>query len=176
LGITLNRVWNAVLNDTFAFNPSLLLNTRFGVSRRFEGRVPLHEGEVTLGQLGFANAVQAAAPEQNFPTVAFATYSQWGPPGGDRIRRGNDIYTAVADITKISGRHTIIAGVDVRLYNQTPYQAGSPSGTYSFSQSFTQGPDPLRSTLTAGDAFASLLTGYGSGSISSVPALAIRNQ
>lgn len=175
LGITLNRVWNAVLNDTFAFSPSLLLNVRYGLSRRFEGRVPLHGDEVTLGQLGFPNAVEAAAPEQNFPTVAFTTYSQWGPPGGDRIRRGNDIHTGVADLTRISGRHTFIAGVDFRLYNQTPYQAGSPSGNYSFSPSFTQGPDPLRSTLTAGDALASFLTGFGSGSISSVPALAIRN-
>lgn len=175
LGITLNRVWNAVLNDTFAFSPSLLLNVRYGISRRFEGRVPLHEGDVTLGQLGFPRAVEAAAPEQNFPTVAFTTYSQWGPPGGDRIRRGNDIHTGVADVTRISGRHTLIAGVDVRMYNQTPYQAGSPSGNYSFSPAFTQGPDPLRSTLTAGDALASLLTGFGSGSISSVPALAIRN-
>ncbi len=175
LGITLNRVWNAVLNDTFAFSPTMLLNVRYGISRRFEGRVPLHGGEVTLGQLGFARAVEAAAPEQNFPTVSFSTYSQWGPPGGDRIRRGNDIHTAVADVTKISGRHTVIAGIDGRLYNQTPYQAGSPSGGYSFSQSFTQGPDPLRSTLTAGDSLASLLTGFGSGSISSVPALAIRN-
>lgn len=175
LGITLNRVWNTVLNDTFTFSPSLLLNVRYGISRRFEGRVPLHGGEVTLGQLGFPRAVEAAAPEQNFPTVAFTTYSQWGPPGGDRIRRGNDIHTGVADLTKISGRHTIITGVDLRLYNQTPYQAGSPSGSYNFSPSFTQGPDPLRSTLTAGDALASLLTGFGAGSISSVPALAIRN-
>jgi len=175
LGIGLNKVWNGVINDTFAFSPTLLLNTRVGVSRRYEGRVPLHGGEITLGQLGFPRAVEAAAPEQNFPTVSFATYSQWGPPGGDRIRRGNDIYTAVADLTKISGRHTVIAGADFRIYNQTPYQAGSPSGGYSFSQSYTQGPDPLRSSLTAGDALASLLTGYGTGSISSVPALAIRN-
>lgn len=175
LGITLNRVWNAVLNDTVAISPSFLLNVRYGISRRFEGRAPLHAGEVTLGQLGFPGAVEAAAPEQNFPTVSFATYSQWGPPGGDRIRRGNDIHTIVADVTKIAGRHTVVAGADGRLYNQTPYQAGSPSGSYSFSQSFTQGPDPLRATLTAGDALASLLTGFGAGSISSVPALAIRN-
>ncbi|MEJ7608456.1 MAG: TonB-dependent receptor [Bryobacteraceae bacterium] len=97
-----------------------------------------------------------------------------GSPGGDRIRRGNDIHTAVADFTEIRGRHTIIAGIDFRLYNQT-LPGRRPRGAYGFSQAFTQGPDPLRSSLTSGDAFASFLTGYGGGSISSVPALAIRN-
>ncbi|MEJ7608457.1 MAG: carboxypeptidase-like regulatory domain-containing protein [Bryobacteraceae bacterium] len=75
LGITLNKVWNAVINDTFAFSPTRLLNWRYGLSRRFEGRVPLHEGEVTLSQLGFPRAVEAAAPEQIFPQVTFSNYT-----------------------------------------------------------------------------------------------------
>ncbi|HEY3841065.1 MAG TPA: TonB-dependent receptor, partial [Bryobacteraceae bacterium] len=42
----------------------------------------------------------------------------------------------------------------------------SPGGTYSFTQAFTQGPNPLTSSGTAGDAFASMLLGTpASGSI-----------
>ena len=128
-----------------------------------------------LTDLGFPSSIAAASQEQTFPTITFSNYGQWGPPGGDRIRRGNDIHTWVADVTEIHGRHTLNFGGDLRLYNQTPFQGGSPSGAYSFSQSFTQGPNPVASSLTAGDAFASLLTGFGAGSINSVPALAIRN-
>ncbi|MBM3741078.1 MAG: TonB-dependent receptor, partial [Acidobacteria bacterium] len=72
-------------------------------------------------------------------------------------------------------RHTVVFGGDFRLYNQTPFQGGVPSGSYGFGREFTQGPDPQRATLTAGDGFASLLLGYGSGSINRVPAFAIRN-
>jgi Carboxypeptidase regulatory-like domain len=175
LGIIVNRVFNFVLNGTYTFSPSRLLNWRYGVTRRFEGRSPIHDGEVKLTELGFPAAIAAASQEQTFPTITFSNYGQWGPPGGDRIRRGNDIHTWVADQTEIHGRHTLNFGGDLRLYNQTPFQGGSPSGAYSFTQSFTQGPNPVAASLTAGDGFASLLTGFGAGSINSVPALAIRN-
>ncbi len=175
LGIDQNRVWNGVINGVYAFSPTRLVNWRYGLSRRFEGRVPLHAGQVTLSELGFPKAVEAAAQEQDYPTVTIAGISQLGPAGGNRIRRGNDIHTWVADLTEIRGRHTMVAGIDTRLYNQNAYQAGSSSGGYSFSNSFTQGPNPLTTSLTSGNAFASFLTGYGTGSIQSVPALAIRN-
>ena len=175
LGIIVNRVFNFVLNDTYTFSATRLLNWRYGVTRRFEGRAPLHEGEVNTTDLGFPASIAAASQEQTFPTITFSNYSQWGPPGGNRIRRGNDIHTWVVDQTEIHGRHTLNFGADLRLYNQTPFQGGSPAGSYSFTQSFTQGPNPLASSLTAGDGFASFLTGYGTGSINSVPAMAIRN-
>ena len=127
-----------------------------------------------LSNLGFPASFATQAQQQFFPVVALTGYSSWGDPGGDAIRRGNDIYTLVADETLIRGRHTIVYGADVRLYNQTPYQAGTDSGTFGFTTSFTQ-QNPLAASLTSGDAFASLLTGYGSGSVTTTPALAMRN-
>lgn len=175
LGILLNRVMNGVVNVTRILSPQRILNARAGVTRRFEGRTPLAEGQVKLTELGFSPAIAAAAQEQIFPTVSVANYSQLGAPGGDRIRRGNTIYTVVAEQTEIHGRHTVIYGGDFRLYDQTPFQAGTPSGSYSFGLGQTQGADPLRASLTAGNGLASLLTGFGGGSINAVPALAIRN-
>jgi hypothetical protein len=174
LGIDINHVVNAVLNDTLALSPNAVLNIRYGLTRRYEGRTPL-QGAVGLSNLGFPASYASQAQSQAFPTVAFTGYSSWGDPGGDGIRRGNDIHTLVADETLIRGRHTFVYGADIRLYNQTPYQAGSDSGTFSFSPSFTQGPNPLTASLTAGDGFASFLTGFGGGSITTTPALAIRN-
>jgi hypothetical protein len=174
LGIDVSRVENGVINDTFVISPSTLLNIRLGATRRFEGRTPLHGG-INLSALGFPSNVVSAATQQVFPAVSFTNYTSWGDPAGDPIRRGNTIYTIVGDSTMIRGRHTVVVGADFRLYDQTPYQGGSDAGSYSFSPSFTQGPNPLVSSLTAGNAFASFLTGYGSGSLSQTPAFAIRN-
>jgi hypothetical protein len=174
LGIDVSHVINGVLNDTLTLNATTLLNLRFGVTRRYEGRTPIHGG-IDLTSLGFPASVASAATQQVFPAMSVANYTSWGDPSGDAIRRGNDIYTLVGDTTWVRGSHTLIFGADVRMYNQTPYQGGADAGSYSFSQGFTQGPNPQVSSLSSGDGFASFLTGYGSGSISQTPALAIRN-
>jgi hypothetical protein len=175
LGTTVNRVITGVVNWTAALSSTRILNLRTGVVRRFEGRVPRSSGQVNLTELGFAPAVAAAVQEQIFPTITLGGYTGLGAPAGDRIRRGNDIYTVVADQTEYHGRHTLTYGADVRLYNQTPFQGGVPSGSYSFGVGQTQGPDPLRAALTAGNGLASFLTGFGTGSIDRVPAASIRN-
>jgi hypothetical protein len=172
-GPTANRVVNAVLNDTYVLSPTAVLNLRYGLTRRYEGREVL-QGAVGLANLGFPASFAANAGKQNFPGVSFTGYTNWGATAVT-IRRGNDIHTWVGDETLIRGRHTIVYGADVRLYNQTPYQESTDSGSFSFTPSFTQGPNSLQASLTAGDAFASFLTGYGGGSITTTPALAIRN-
>ncbi len=174
LGVIQNRVMNGVVNMTSVLSPTRILNVRLGVTRRFEGRTPLSDGKVDLTELGFAPSVAAAVQEQLFPVVGVANYSGFSV-GGDRIRRGNTIYTIVGEQTEIHGRHTIVYGADVRLYDQTPFQAGSPSGSYSFGLGQTQGPNAQTAAVGAGNGLASLLTGFGSGSINYVPALAIRN-
>ncbi|MBI3684006.1 MAG: carboxypeptidase regulatory-like domain-containing protein [Acidobacteria bacterium] len=175
LGVTVNKVLNSVVNYTATLSSSKILNLRAGATHRFEGRTPLSAGKVNLNDLGFSPAVAAAAQEQVFPAITIASYTGLGPASGDRIRRGNDLYTLVGEQTEYRGHHTLTYGADLRLYNQTPFQAGTPSGSYSFGLGQTQGPDPLRASLTAGNGLASMLAGFGGGSINSVPAAAIRN-
>ena len=175
LGVTVNRVHNASVNLTTLLSATRILNFRIGATRRFEGRIPLADGKVNLATLGFPAALAAQVDEQLFPTVAVANYGQLGPASGDRIRRGNGVYTLVAEQTEIHGRHTLVYGADVRFYDQTPYQGAAPSGSYSFALSQTQGPNPLVPTLGAGNGLASLLIGFGSGNVSGVPALRVRN-
>ena len=175
LGVTVNRVHNASVNLTTLLSATRILNFRIGATRRFEGRIPLADGKVNLTTLGFPAALAAQVDEQLFPTVAVANYGQLGPASGDRIRRGNSVYTLVAEQTEIHGRHTLVYGADVRFYDQTPYQGAAPSGSYSFALSQTQGPNPLVASLGAGNGLASLLIGFGSGSVSGVPALRVKN-
>ncbi|NBO64682.1 MAG: carboxypeptidase regulatory-like domain-containing protein, partial [Acidobacteria bacterium] len=175
LGKIKHSAINFVLNDTLTLTPSRLLSTRFGFTRRTENRVPLSAGKVNLTDLGFPSYVGAAAQDQLFPAISITGFASLGSPSGDRINRANDIFAWVADLTEIRGAHTLNLGTDLRIYNQTPFQAGTPSGSYSFGPNFTQGPNPQTASLTAGNGLASFLLGYGSGSINAVPALAMRN-
>ena len=175
LGAIRHGAINVVLNDTLTISSSRLLSTRFGFTRRTENRAPLSAGKVKLTSLGFPGYIGAAVQDEIFPSIGITGYASLGSPSGDRIRRANDIFAVVADLTEIHGRHSLNLGVDGRLYNQTPFQAGVPSGSYSFGSGFTQGPNPQIASLAAGNGLASLLLGYGSGSINAVPALAMRN-
>ncbi|MFB3829069.1 MAG: carboxypeptidase regulatory-like domain-containing protein [Bryobacteraceae bacterium] len=164
---------NGVINGTYVLSPTRLVNYRLGVTRKIQDSFPTYFGKIKLNDLGFPSYVSASAQMELFPQMSFSGYESIGT--GPPRRVSNDIYAWVADYTDIRGRHTLKFGADIRMYNQNTYNASAPSGIYSFSNSFTQGPDPLRASMGSGDGFASFLTGYGTGSIQYMPAFAIRN-
>jgi hypothetical protein len=165
---------NSTLNDTYMFSPTLLLNSRIGVTRGTSIRTPLHEN-VSLTALGFPALLDAQKEDSSLPAFRPANYGGLGPQAGDRIRLANTIWSVASDVTTIRGKHTLKMGGDVRMYDQNLYQAQTPSGSFSFATNFTQGPDPQRASLTAGDGFATFLLGVGSGNIAYSPRLAVRN-
>ncbi|MBM3737429.1 MAG: carboxypeptidase regulatory-like domain-containing protein [Acidobacteria bacterium] len=164
---------NGVINGTFVFSPTRMVNYRYGATRKLQDATPYYFGQIKLTDLGFPSYVSAATQQEVFPQMSFTGYSGVGTAPG--TLRGNDIHTWVADFTEIRGRHTLKFGADTRLYNQTPFRTTASSGIYTFTNSFTQGPDPLRAARGSGDGFASFLTGYGTGNIQYSPAFAIRN-
>ena len=168
-----NDTFNTVINGTYVFSPARVLNYRLGATRRDGNQVTAPSGSVRLTDLGFPATVAAAVQKETFPIINFTGYAQIGtPPDAPQT---NDIYTIVVEQTQIRGRHTLTYGADLRLYNQNVFRPTNASGNYSFTRGFTQGPDPQRASLTAGDAWASFLTGYGSGNIQNTPAFAVRN-
>jgi hypothetical protein len=177
LGNDQNHVWNGVLNGTYMLSPTRIVNYRYGVARRYEGRIPIHQGEINIAQLGFPqNMVNVFDPKfAMFPSITVTGYAPFGQTGGDPILRGNDIHTAVVEASEIHNRHTFKFGADFRLYDQTPLQGFPIQHGYNFTRSQTQGPNPLTASLTSGDGFASFLTGFGTGSIQNLSSLAIRN-
>jgi len=165
---------SATVNNTYTFSPPVLLNSRLGFARDFGARTPLHAG-IGLAQFGFNPVLDSIREENSLPGFRRAGYGGLGPQGADRIRLANDIWPLNSDLTVIRGTDTIKTGGEGRLCNQNAYQAGSENAQFSFAVSWTQGPDPQRATLTAGDGFASFRLGTGGGSITSTPRLAVRN-
>jgi len=172
-GVNTNRVHAVSINLTTILNATRILNFRLGATRRFEGRLPPSAGKVDLVALGFPARYQAEVNEVAFPTTTVVGYGQLG--GGDRIRRGNGVYTLVGEQTEIHGRHTLVYGADIRLYDQSPYQAGNLSGNFGFALSQTQGPNAQVAAVGSGNGLASLLIGFGGGGHTRVPALRIKN-
>ncbi|HTM48482.1 MAG TPA: carboxypeptidase-like regulatory domain-containing protein, partial [Bryobacteraceae bacterium] len=177
MGAIENHAWNAVINGTLLLSPTRVVNYRYGFSRRFEGRTPIHQGQVNIAALGFPQYLTNVFDPKYamFPSINPANYATFGQTPGDPIRKGNDLHTWVLEGSQIHSRHTFKFGTDLRLYLQSPLQGFPVQHSYSFARSQTQGPNPLTASLTSGDGFASLLTGFGSGSIKNNAALAIRN-
>ena len=65
-------------------------------------------------------------------------------------------------ITKVTARQTIKTGFEQRAYRRSDWGTSAGSGSYAFTRGFTQGPNPLVASATAGYGVASFLLGLPS--------------
>jgi hypothetical protein len=161
--------WHATVSDTHNFGAATLLDVRAGFARNGFDRRPRSAG-FDPTQLGFPRALAQQAQELYFPTFSVGNYSGVGSVGNDKFFLGAETYSLVPQLTLIRGRHTMKIGGDFRAFRHNTFNANSPVGSYTFSTGFTQGPDPLRSSLTAGDAYASMLLGATASATASIRA------
>jgi len=156
-----DRVRGAVADYTNTLSPTTIFNARLGFARTLY--VYDNQG---LGfkpsQLGLPAAIDSAVDVQLFPRIGAGGYYSLG--GNDHRWNAFNSHTALANITKILGAHTIKVGFEGRMFRVNVREA-QVNGNFNFSQGFTQGPDPNRASATAGNSIASLVVGAGSGNI-----------
>ncbi len=128
---------------------------------------------VNLGQPSYLNQLQPAL-SPCFPVVAV---SGLGVPllasgvGGGFIGScgvlddGYDNFNEHGTLTRTIGSHTVKFGGRFTVKRLNTNRNSVANSSYSFTPSFTQGPNPLAASSTSGVAFASMLLGVGSGSI-----------
>ena len=147
------------MDYTNSLNPTTILSGRLGVARTL-----YVYGNQSVGfapsNLGLPKSIDLAVDRFLFPGFGVSDYRGLG--GGDHRTNGFMTYTAVGSLTKSHGKHTIKTGTDIRLMRVNVFEARSASD-YSFGRGMTQGPNPQQSSSTAGNGFASLLLGTGSG-------------
>ena len=164
------RVQNAALDYTETLNNSTVLNVRYGLARVRGDRFPWSKGfDVTA--LGLPASINAVANGHVFPTVTIQDMTQLGPNGGDYYRLSTYTHMLVADLMRVSGRHSLKFGTDIRFNYVNNAQLGqpnfsAPSGEFGFARDMTQGPDPRAPTNLGGIGYASFLLGTGNGAIS----------
>jgi hypothetical protein len=155
------RVQNAALDYTETLNNSTVLNARYGLARVRGDRFPWSKG-FDVAALGLPASINAVANGHVFPTITIQDMTQIGPNGGDYYRLSTYTHMLVADLMRVSGRHSLKFGTDIRLNYVNNGQLGqpnvsAPSGKFGFARDVTQGPDPRVLTNLGGIGYASFL-------------------
>jgi len=98
-----------------------------------------------------------------FPAFIIQDVTQLGPPyaGGGTYFMGDSTHSMIANLSRVSGRHSMKFGVDARLNFVNYFQPGNTSGGFEFRRDMTQGPDPRTPSATGGIGYASFLLGTG---------------
>jgi hypothetical protein len=154
-----DHVHGAVADYTNTLSPTTVLVARLGFAR-----TKYIYANQSLGfapsSLGLPKYIDAGADFLTFPSFGVSDYRGLG--GGDHRQNAFMSYTALGSLTKTRGQHTMKFGSEVRMLRVNTNE-GLAAGSFSFGRGMTQGPNPSQSSSTAGNGFASMLLGTGSG-------------
>ena len=177
---------NAAFNYDRTFTPTLIMELRMGFARILSissgsaaGTNPAGDNFDMATALGWTGAAGNFINQLNrplaFPQINVSGISTLGT-GQQAYNNGAGIsYQWAGSVTKIYGKHTIKAGFDFRVLQATGPNAFFASGAYTFTPGFTQGPNPTTAGAAVGNAFASMLTGLGTGQVQTNPRLFVSN-
>ncbi len=163
---------STVVGDTVTFRPTLIGEFRIGYTRVSKNSVPTSLGFDTT-QLGFSPSVASVVRAGIFPGINITGEAPLGTATTALRLSVQDNRQTQGVLTWVTGRHTIKAGGDLEVFHNNTYSPSSPSGTYSFGASFTQGPNPTTASANDGLGLATFLLGLPtSGSLTLDPSLA----
>ncbi|HEU0121800.1 MAG TPA: TonB-dependent receptor [Bryobacteraceae bacterium] len=154
---------NAAIDYTETKGGSMVINLRAGLSL-FDAWRPAFSYGYDVTKLGLPASLQAvtlATGAPRIPRFDVQDYSPIGPNNGSTYQSNNVAYTFVGNVTKISGKHSMKFGSEMRIFGLGFAQFGSSPANFNFTRGMTQGPDGLTASATAGDGLASFLLGTG---------------
>ncbi|MGH9659498.1 MAG: TonB-dependent receptor domain-containing protein, partial [Bryobacteraceae bacterium] len=169
----LNRLSRgAALDYVYTLRPTLLLNLRYGVSR-YGNVTEARPRDFQLSSLGLPKALEGQVVSQSFPIISISGIATIGRSGD--AEDFSDVHTLQASMTRIASRHALKYGFESRVYRDVGNSVGNASGTFSFNDARTRGPDPVRN-LISGHPMASFLLGTpNTGSVDRNVATAFQN-
>jgi hypothetical protein len=143
-----NRMQNYVLGDTYTINTTTVMDVRVSALRQYVDNNPVSLG-TDLSQFG--PAWGALAPKLTYvvnPAIQFSTGSGLRSISTTANFAWRNVYDVAANLTKITGRHTLKFGGNFRLQdNNVRPGLTNAAGSFTFSTALT------------GDDFASFLLG-----------------
>jgi hypothetical protein len=157
--------WQAVVDDVHVFNPTTILNVRYGYNR-FDRNSDFEKPEALgfdLTKLGFPAEYNSLIPEsiRRFPRLDFTGGVISVAYGGDL--RPVTSHTVAATLTKSMGAHAVKSGVEIRQYGERSTPLGNnQSGQYAFTNSYTKVSSASGSDYEGLQAYASFLLGLPS--------------
>jgi len=156
-----NRPFKGIaINDTYMINPSTTLDTRLGYAFGKEQQRPYSYG-FDLASLGFAQQFVNLVQYKAFPTIGVSGFQ--GLAGSGYQDKPGYTYTAQSSVSMQRGRHLFKTGGEIRQMRLNQLANGSPSGSFSFAQASTGGPNATATATGTGFSMASFLMGWPSG-------------
>jgi hypothetical protein len=157
--------WQAVVDDVHVFNPTTILNVRYGYNR-FDRNSDFEKPEAygfDLTKLGFPDSYNTMISEsiRRFPRLDFTGGVISVAYGGDL--RPVTSHTVAATLTKSLGEHAVKSGVEIRQYGERSTPLGNnQSGQYAFTNTYTRQSSASGSDYDGLQAYATFLLGLPS--------------
>ena len=160
--------YQAVIDDVHVFNPTTVLNLRYGYNRfeRNSGPELPFRQNFDLAQLGFPTSYNTLIPDpsRGFPRLDFPTNTMLGNGQANDFRPITS-HTVSATLNKTLSAHAVKLGAEMRIYREDSLPTwNSRSGEYTFNNTYTR---QTSTGSTASDwngvqAYASFLLGMPS--------------
>lgn len=160
-GPTFTRTQSLSIDHAYTINPTLVLNLRYGLNRRFVDRRPISAG-FDLAAAGFAPNVVATAQAAEFPRIDVQNFQSLGQATFTDLVIAPTTHQFNLNATKIWSNHTFKFGMDYRKFFLNFLQLFFPSGQYGFSNAQWTQRNPNVTSATEGLALASMLLGIPS--------------
>ena len=143
-----------VLDQVVMVRPTLVLNMRYGFARQRNFRDPYSLG-TDLGALGFSQLYTSQVQENFLPAIAINGFNGNDETGNQRFTRYS--HNLAAAVSMVKSAHNIKFGWDGRVFLDHNASLGNPGGNFSFSTTFTSGPDPIAGVPTGQAPYLGLL-------------------
>ena len=166
-------------NIGFSWGNTVLLSShttfdlRLGYARGKEDNAPW-SGGFDLASLGFSPQYIALTQGSAFPTVGVTGFT--GLANSPLIADVGHTYVMQSNIAHQRGKHLLKTGADIRLLYGNFFRNTNPSGTFSYSNAWSNGPSALTPAGNTGFPMASFLLGLGSGSLDNNTGVSILNK
>jgi hypothetical protein len=162
----------AMISFLSTFTPSILGEFRLSYTRLQFNTYPVSQ-HFNEASLGFGPNVTNSIGYGQFPAISVDTYATGGGlavtgapstdfdslGGATRTYTPMDTWNLNYHFTWIRGRHNLKFGTDDALMRSFLYNSQYSAGQYIFDRTYTQGPNPLATTLNGGNGLASLELG-----------------
>jgi len=159
--------------NTFLLNTSTTFDVRLGYARGKEDNVPWSNG-FDLASLGFSPQFIGLTQSAAFPTIGVTGFN--GLANSPLIADVGHTYVLQTNVSHQRGKHVFKTGADLRLLYGNFFRNTNPSGTFSFSNAWSNGPSALTPAGNTGFPMASFLLGLGGGSLANNNGVSILNK
>lgn len=156
-GTALNQInWGSTLDHVWTATNTLVLNTRLSWTRNTEFRYTSGTG-FDFASLGFPASLAASSQALAFPAINIAGYSGLG--SGNRLNNPFDTFQIFSSATRVTGKHALKFGADLRLARFSSVNFANSAGNYTFGTNWTVGPLDNSPAGPFGQGLASMLLG-----------------